>query len=253
MKKALSLMLALLMCLSLCACGVNPLEKECASIDEVVTVLAENYDNTEEDRKLIKANPTIYQYFRKDYFEEEIWKKLNGVKDESGNAVFSLSEIHSLYNICNQLGEINAEPGADVPMGDLFDTWFEYINVHGEPFIMYGDSGMTVKKLTESIKKKFKDPDSVSIENAWICYALPEGAESEESITLYDEDCRYVILAEVRAKNGFGAYGVSVCRIEGSIGWGSWTFGVEETSSSASLLTRPYNKVSGYSEWYRLF
>jgi len=71
---------------------------------------------------------------------------------------------------------------------------------------MYGNSGMTIDELTESISRKFKDPDSVSIKNAWVCFELPDGAEAGDGFTLFEEGCRYVILAEISAKNGFGAY-----------------------------------------------
>lgn len=242
MKKAISLLLALVMCLYLCACGSDPLAQEYATVDEVVNALVENYDNPKEQHQTVQANTSITKYFHKDHIDDEIWKKLKEETDKDGNSVFSMSEIHYFYNICNQ------ENG--------FDDWFEFINVGSDgvdvPFIMYGGSGMTVDKLTDSIKKKFKDPNSVSIDNAWVCFALPSGAEDSEDFKLYEDGCRYVILAEVRAKNGFGAFDASICRIEGSVNWSSWTFSVKETDLTYSLLTRPTTQVDGYGAWSRI-
>ena len=243
MKKYISLLLAFLMCLALCACGTDPLAEEYATVDEVVNALASHYTDPKEQHKTVQANSSIYKYFQRDHIDDEIWKKLKDITDKDGNSVFSMSEIHNLYNICNQTNG--------------FDDWFEFINVGSDgvdkPFIMYGDSGMTVDELTESIKRKFKDPDSVSINNAWVCFALPNGAVDAEDFKLYEDGCRYVILAEVRAKNGFGAYDSSICKIEGSVGWSSWTFSVKETDLSMSLLTRPSVQMDGYGAWSRIF
>jgi len=241
MKRILVLFLAVALCASLCACG-NPLEKEYSTIDEVVQVLAENYSVSKEINEIIQANPSIAQYFHKDHLDDEIWKKLREVTGEDGNPALSMTEIHTLYNVCNQ------ENG--------FDDWFEFINIPDgdidKPFIMYGNSGMTIDELTESISRKFKDPDSVSIKNAWVCFELPDGAEAGDGFTLFEEGCRYVILAEISAKNGFGAYDTAVFVIEGSVKWSGWTFSVNETSSSISLLTKPTADYEGYGEWSRI-
>lgn len=241
MKKVISLILALLLCISLCACG-NSLSKDCADIDEAVEVLAASYKDPPKDHKKVKENESIYRYFQKSHVEDEIWKKLKEATDKSGNSAFSMSEIHNLYNVCNQVNG--------------FDDWFEFINVGTDdfdmPFIMYGDSGLTVDELTRSISRHFKDPSSVSVDNAWICFELPAGAESSKDFKMYDYGCRYIVLAEVSAKNGFGAFSESVCWIEGSVNWSSWTFSVKETSMSSSLLTRPTAEIEGYGAWSRL-
>ena len=243
MKKAMMLILTLVLCLSLCSCGKDPLAEEYATADEVVNALAENFNDPKEQHETIQANASICKYFHAEYVDDEIWKKLKEVTDEDGNSVFSMSEIHYLYNICNQQNG--------------FDDWFEFLNVASEgidmPFIMYGDSGMTVDELTDSIKKKFKDPSSVSIDNAWVCFALPDGAENADDFRVYEKGCRYVILAEVNGKNSFGALGTSICRIEGSVNWSGWTFSVQETSLSSSLLTRPTTQMEGYGAWSRVF
>ena len=242
MKKIISFVLVLVMCLSLCACGTDPLTQEYATADEVANVLADHFTDPPKQHEAVQTNSSISKYFHKDHIDDEIWKKLKTITDKDGNSVFSMSEIHYFYNICNQ------ENG--------FDDWFEFINVGSDgvdkPFIMYGDNEMTVDKLTRSIKGKFKDPDSVSIDNAWVCFALPNGAVAAEDFKLYEEGCRYIILAEVRAKNGFGASDTSVCRIEGSVNGSNWTFSVKETSLSKSLLTRPSSQVDGYGAWSRI-
>ena len=243
MKRYIAALLALVMCLSLSACGADPLAEEYASVDEVVAALAEHFDNPEKQYKTIQSNPSICQYFHKDHLNDEIWKKLKEVSGEDGSSVFLMSDIHYLYNICNQTNG--------------FDDWFEFLNVGSdgadEPFIMWGDSGMTKSKLTESIQDKFKDPDSVSIENAWVCFELPEGVDASEGFDVYEENCRYVIYAAVRANNGFGAADASVCKIEGHISWSGWTFSVKETGTYVSLNTRPVTDIDGYGAWSRIF
>lgn len=243
MKKTVSLILAFVMCLSLCACdsgsGSDPLAEEYSTIDEVVNALATHYTNPSEQWETIRSNPSIYEYFQKDHIKDEIWRKLKDVKDENGNSVFSMSKICSIYGVCNNVNGYN--------------DWFERINVGSDgtdiPFIMYGNEKMTVEKLTSSIKSKFKDPDSVSIDNAWICFALPEDANGSNDFLVYEDGFRYVIFAEVRAKNGFGAFDKTICRIEGSVGW---TFSVKDTGSSSSLLTRPTTQIEGYGTWSRI-
>lgn len=254
MKRAGAFFLALMMGVSLAACsegakGPEVFKRECGSAEEVVELLAEHYTGTKEEHEIMRKNESIYKYFRKENAEGEMWKKLRSLTDEEGMPVFSLREVSNLYNACNQLADIDAEEGVAVPLEGLMDFWYEYISIEGEPLIMYGSDALTVKKLVDSIKKKFKDPESVSIENAWICFEFPEGAESAEDFKVYDEDCRYVVRASVRAKNGFGANDMAVCVIEGDVGW---TFSVKETSGTSDLLIRP-TAMTGYSEWYRLF
>ena len=243
MKKWIALLLAAMMCLGLAACGPEPLAEEYATVDEVVNALASHFTDPSKQHETVKANDSICKYFHEDHIEDEIWKKLKSVTGKDGNPVFSMSDIHYLYNICNN-------------QGNGFNDWFEFINVGDEdadvPLIMYGSSGMTTEELTSSIKRKFKDPDSVSIDNAWVCFALPDGAENSPGFKKYEKGCRYVILAEVSAKNGFGAYTTSVCKIQGDVHWSGWTFSVEETDLSSSLLTRPTNQIDGYGAWSRI-
>lgn len=252
MKKLIALLMALVFCLLLCACGTSPesstvdevaaaLAEEYSTVDEVVAALAEYYTNTKENNKIITENESICKYFHKDHIDDEIWKKLNETVDEDGNSAFSMTEIHTLYNICNQ------ENG--------FDDWFEFINVGSDdrdvPFIMYGDSGMTISRLTDSIENKFKDPESVSIKDAWVCFALPDGANDIDDFKTYENGCRYIILAEISAKNSFGAYDSSFFRIEGNVHWSSWTRSIKETSLAIDLLTRP-SRIDGYGVWTRI-
>ena len=253
MKKTTGILLALLMVLSLVACGegvpsssdtikntaTTELEKEFSTVDEVVIALTEYYNNPKEQNETVKANASICKYFHEDHVNDRIWEKLYNVTDKDGKRVFSLRQINSLYNICNQTNG--------------YDNWYEYINIatdgHDEPFVMYGSNEMTVQMLTDSIKNKFKDPDSVKIGNAWICFALPAGAQNASDFNVYDKKCRYIILAEVSAKNGFGALDTSIIRIEGSV---YWTYSVMDTGTYYSLLTRP-RQYDGYGAWSRVF
>ena len=263
MKKVLSLILALVLCLSLCACS-NPLAEEFSSIDEVVAALAEHYDS-EEDHQTIKENTSIAKYFQKDHMNDEIWKKLSAVTDESGNKVFFMSEIYDLYNVCNnpyltfdsKSGSDGEAVAGEAPSDNDEWTWFRFLNVgtdgYDKPLAMYGPNAMTVDRLTSSIKHHFKDPDSVSVENAWMCIQLPEGVVNADDFMLYEES-RYIMLAEIRGKNSFGATVSDTFKITGDFRGDSWTFGVRENEYPVfSLLGRPSFEIDGYGDWMRIF
>lgn len=215
MKRIVCFILALTMLLALCGCGksasdpvLDPLSADYSSVDEVVAVLLENYTGTDEQKQAIAKNESIRRYFQEDHIDDEIWEKLYEAKGEDGLSVISLSKIYVLYDICNA--------------GD----WFNYLNVgssSGLPFIKFSDNILTEDVLKEKIKDKFRDPDSVTIEDTRICFELPQNASDSGDFVRFDENCGYVIYANIRAKNGFGAYDISTYKISGRITGSGWS------------------------------
>jgi len=221
MKKTIALVLAIIMCMGLVACG-KPLAKECANISEAVEILTANYEDPAKDNAVIRENESVVKYFTKDYIDDEIWRDLMAATDEEGNAALSLSEIHIIYNVCNSVNG--------------FDDWFEFINISIDgrdcPFIMYGDSGMDIAEVEDIVGE--------SVENAWVCFALPEGAEA--GFKEFEEGCRYKMLVEA---------GGEIYAVEGDVSWSGWTRSCDKTGLHDSLLTMPADQ-EGYSTWTRI-
>ena len=257
MKKTLSLFLALVMCLSLCACnqetgnqetGTQDTEerdaifsKECSSIEEAAQLIAENYKEPT-DIQRINSNNSLKCYFQKDYVTDKMWLHLISVLDESGSRYLTMKDIYKIYEGCT-------------------DGWFNLINVcydgngnTDKPMIMYGDDAVTIDYLLKRYSNQFREPDSVSVLSCWIAFELPEGATRGGSFLLFEDGSRYTISLAISGKNGFGGYSQQSFVVQGALEMYGFKYGSLNSAGLGGSSGRPIqSEDDGYSEYARLW
>lgn len=211
MKKRMSLVLALVICLSLCACGdsgPHPLSIDFQTEEELVSALElyfsdENWDGLEKEQwnekvnefsNVLSNNTSIHHYFQK--------------SDEAIALAYRLSDDTSsigqyftwlVFDSCNTsewyAGIADNDSIVDRPL--FISAWY-----YDRP---------TFNSVADAIRDNFKDPFSVSVLSGEWSFIKPvdgyyEGGRLE-----------YVGIVDVRATNSFGGYVTQKYVIKGTI------------------------------------
>jgi hypothetical protein len=253
MKKALSMILALILCFSLCACHKETdnqetenrdaiFSQECLTVEEAAQLIAENYKEPA-DIKRINNNNSLKCYFQKDSINDKIWFHLISVLDESGERYLKMEDVYSIYEGCTE------------------DDWFKLINVcydgnnnNDTPMIMYGDDAVTCDYLLNRYKDQFREPDSVDVVSCWITFELPEGATRGGGFLQFEDGGRYQISLTVNGKNGFGGYSNQSFLVQGGLETYGFTYGSLKSAGLGGSSDRPLLlEDSPYTEYTRVW
>lgn len=213
MKKAISLLLAIVMMLAFCACGTqkedsapHPLSANFQTEDELVAALETFFKSgwggeTEEDfteavkevREVLKNNTSIHHYFQKSDEAIALAHRLcadGSIGELWARLVFSSCNTSEWYvGIANSVNEYHTTPL-------FFTAWY-----YDQP---------TYTTVADAIRDNFKGPLSVSVlSGEWLFIEPVDG--------YYEGPLKYVGIVNVRATNSFGAYLTQEYVIEGSI------------------------------------
>lgn len=233
-KLFISSVLALLCfcCCFLCGCSGNiennKYSKSYSNINEVVDLFTSEEDlfdtvYNKDIMNIMKENSSITCYFKEEKESEKIYKLLHDKGIDYGI-------IADLYEAFNE------------------SDWYNYIAVEGSdgkyvPFLLMAGGRPTNKKIVDSIKYQFKNPDSVSILKSTLYYKkLENGAKR------FPYPISYQIYVRVNAMNGFGGYGTSEYILDGS-SLNIFSVSSEYTFVSYFLLNSLMEKM-GYLLWY---
>lgn len=206
MKKILAMVLALLMCLSLCACG-KPLSEDYQTEDELVAALEE-------------------------YFSDENWDGLTGDKydkkvSEFTEALQNNTAIHHYFQKSDAAVQLAYRLCEETSIGEYFafdvfeacntDDWFYGIanpeDSLGWPLFYkaWGNDQPTCASIADEIRDDFIDPLSVSVLGGSIGFKDPVDG-------FFSVPFSYRGVVKVRAANKLGAYITQQYVITGSFG-----------------------------------
>lgn len=213
-KRIITMLLAVILALSICACGnkgPHPLSIDFQTEDELVTAL-ETYFKTDYDKnwkgletekwnekvlevkEVLKNNTAIHHYFHKGDEAVALARKLND--DDSIGEYFSWLVFEACNNTEWYIGIAeNDDPDSlDGPL--FFRAWY-----YDRP---------TFTTVADAIRGNFKDPLSVSVLSGEWSFIKPVNG-------FYEGPLNYVGIIEVRATNSFGGYVTENYVIEGKI------------------------------------
>lgn len=210
MKRMMSLLLALCMVLTLCACGGGSKTYETA--EEYAEAILEKKQDADKQNKgyrfmtdyeeEFKADTANHHFFSEEEQDNLMWEKLylNSEGKHDKNCL-SLYDIYTLYAIAN---------GGDY--------WFDRLNIHGVPFGYYGDyssyySGIFSRNtIADGIRNEFDNPGSVKIVDSMFLY--PRLLDDENAVA-FDSPLECLLLVNVKASGGHGTHGY-LLKVRGS-------------------------------------
>lgn len=213
-KRIISMMLAVILTFSLCACGntgPHPLSVDFQTEDELITAL-ETYFKTDYDKnwkglkteewnekvievtEVLKNNTAIHHYFHRSDEAVALARRLND--DDSIGGYFSWL-VFEACNTTDWYAGIAEDDDLDLLDGPLFfSAWY-----YDRP---------TFDTVADAIRGNFKDPLSVSVLSGEWSFIKPVNG-------YYEGPLNYVGIVEVRATNSFGGYVTQKYVIEGRI------------------------------------